>query len=146
MNLVSTTVRNTFTGIFANHFDTFANTGIGQSCIISKEPIKTMSYSGISMPGYNRPVSTSYTPVSGLFPCIVVPRTNNKDGQDAKINLKYTNDEINIKLNSDGHRFMSSGKTISVFVNNRFYNQFSLDRTQDYFGLVYYYYNLVGAD
>lgn len=147
MNLVTGSTLSTFTGYFANHFDTFAANG--NYCIINKEPIRVVTYNNITLPGYNsEPIDESYIPVSGYFPCVIVKdfRKEHLDKVESNTNTRVSNYDLKIKLNSDGYNFMESGKTISVYVDDRLFKKYSLDKKQNYFGLKYYYYDLKVVD
>ncbi len=150
MNLVTGSVLSSFTGIFSNHFDTFGASTNGNFCIINKEPIKTVSSYNISvLPGMdNQQIDESYTFVSGIYPCIIVKdfKKEHMDKVDNNLNLKKSNFDLKIKLNTDGYNYMESGATQNIIVENKIYKKFSLDKIQNFFGLKYYYYDLKAVD
>lgn len=148
MNLVTGSVKNTFTGIFANHFDTFsANTTI----TIFKEPIKEVIYTNNDnvYAGYGTNQLTesyNYIPVSGIFPAIEVVSKMENDLFSTQTKIRNPEKETLVKVKPDAKEYMDNGRTDKIVLNGKTYNDISLERVQNFFGLKYYYYNLKRTD
>lgn len=142
--LTSTDIKN-LTGVYSRHFETFS---AHSNVTVYKEPLKTLSLpSGVTWAGFTEdanPDNYSYSNVTGIYPCVVIDKNklqNNKTLED--VGLKIGQEQIVIKVERNCKDFIDQKPTMKLELNDgRVYNNYSLYTTQNYFGLMYYYYLL----
>ena len=147
MNLVTGTTQALFTGAFGNHFDTFsAHTDL----VIFKRPIKELTlpkedvYAGYGSNQYSQ--AFSFTEVSGVFPAMEI--VSKIENDTFGIQTKTRNPEIEtlVKVKPEAKDFIQNGGNDRFIINGKTYNDISLERVQNFFGLKYYYFNLKRTD
>lgn len=143
MNLVTGSILETFTGVFSNHFDTFSNNTV---ITVFKEPQKILSnpptdvYFGYSQ---NQDLeSITYVPVSGNFPAIQVFEKIENDTFALQTKTRNAESVVTIKVKPDAKDYINDGRNEKIILNGIAYNDVSFYRTQNYFGLKYFYYHL----
>ena len=145
MNLVQGSVKTDFTGAFGNHFDTFSD---GVNITVFKEPIQVIgtpiddNYAGYE----NSNPSITYIPVSGVFPAIKVFKKGGDDSYSIQTKVRNPEQIIRIKVKPDARDYIENGKNDCIMLNGNKYNDISTSDTQNFFGLVYYYYDLQKTD
>lgn len=142
---------NNVTNLTGAFFKLWQTTSANTNITIYKEPTRTLvasSYSGVTWAGFpGDSISENdytYTTVTGIFPTII--KDGNKPGNPEKLEdipIKLGRDQVIIKVERNAKDYIDSGKTEKIELNDgRVYNNFSLYSTQNYFGLIYYYYLL----
>ena len=136
-----------FTGILADHFDTFK-----RSIIIYKEPKKIINISASNnnvLAGYGESSDAeniSFVAVSGTFPALI----NYQGKQDlpyiSEVNSSASKGVIKMKVEQDARDYIKDGKTERVIVDGSSFNIISDDKLQNYLGLQYYVYFLEKTD
>ena len=141
---LTTTNIESLTGSFYRLWETMAYSSV----IVHKEPIRTLTApSGVTWAGFeesSNPDNYSYQVVTGIFPVIIKDGNKPSNGKELDgLNIKLTTEQVIIKVQRDARDFLESSKTEKLELNDgRVYNNFSLYSTQNYFGLMYYYYLL----
>ena len=144
-NLLANTDTSSFTGILADHFDTFK-----RDIVIYKEPKKVVSVSSNNvMAGYGESSDSSnvsFVAVSGVFSALV----NYQGKQDlpyiSDVSANTSKGMIKIKVEKDARDYIKDGKTERVIVDNSSFNIVSDDKLQNFLGLRYYVYFLEKTD
>ncbi len=136
-----------FTGILADHFDTFK-----RDIIVYKEPKKIINISASNnnvLAGYGESSDSeniSFIAVSGTFPALI----NYQGKQDlpyiAEVSSSASKGVIKMKVEQDARDYIKNGKTERVIVDNSSFNIISDDKLQNYLGLQYYVYFLEKTD
>ncbi len=143
-SLLSGSAITVLTGIFSRHFDTF---GAFQPIVVNKEPKKTTTTTtDPTMPGYGDESNTTnitYSPVSGVFPAIIVSDRNQRLDRFPETEHVLPNGITKIKILKNARDYIKNGKTESICINDITYNTISDDGFQNYLGLIYYYFTLV---
>lgn len=135
----------TLTGAYFKHFQTFK-----QQIVISKEPIKTeLTVNTTTSPvfGYQEESESSstytYTSVTGVFDAQVTSEMNQDTAQLEEIKNLIGHGLLRVKMQKDARDFIEDGrKTEKITYGGQTFNRYSLDAVQDFFGLVFYIYNL----
>lgn len=132
--------------IFQSHFEQFSS-GIGNFVSIVKQPISVISnYNSDVFAGFGNestPLQNiSYQAVSGVFPAIIIYPKMLQTKQFVQLKFNLDENEIIIKLDINGHKYMDNGKTEKLLVNGTFYNTEDTPTLQNYYGLRYWYYKL----
>lgn len=139
-SLVSSSVATAYTGILADHFDTFK-----REIVINKEPIKTVVDSDTpSYPGYGRrreEVSFTLTPVSGVYNAIVVYNTQTL-GNDPLVKYQFPEGTAYIKVESDAKDFITIRKTENIVIDGKVWNIDNTPRIQHFLGAKYYLFEI----
>lgn len=147
MNLVTGDVRTLFTGAFGNHFDTFS---AYTDLIIFKNPIKEpVLITEDVYAGYGTNQNSkdfNYTEVSGVFPVMEIVSKIENDTFGIQTRTRNPEMETTVKVKPDAKLFIENGGNDRFVINGKTYNDISLERVQNYFGLKYYYYNLKRTD
>ncbi len=147
MNLVTGEVLAQMTGLFGNHWDTFAR----HTIVVNKEPIINVVSNECPLPGYSvtsNPDNYTNIPVSGTFNVVRVYKYS-LDGQDivhSDIKTTFANIPVRIKVQEDCKDYIINGKTLNIQLEGQIYNQISMFKVQDYFGLRYYYFDLLSSN
>ena len=138
------------TGSLNDLFDTMSRT-----IIVNKEPIKIINTGAISSSpnplfGYGDaplPISEiTYQPISGSFPAVVVYKQRIGVGESISETTKIKDllDTNYIKVRNDGRDFIENGgKVESVYVDGRTFKLGDMRHMQVFFGLGFWYYELV---
>ncbi len=133
---------NTVTGIFQQHFDTFATNNI----TIFKEPKKIITTSpGNNLPGYDNSSiiqNVTYQQVSGVYPVLLVKDDNAEQKMMSQTRNMLGAGKIKVKVKKDCRNFILDGKNEILQIADVKYNVISEDSYQNYFGLEYYYFIL----
>jgi hypothetical protein len=141
MSLISSSEITSLTGTFAQHFDLFS-----RNITIFKEPKKSFSNtSQQGMAGYGNksiPNNITYTPVSGVYPAIVLDDLEQNESVFPETSQKIEEGVTVIKVKQDARDFILNGKTESVNVDGRTFNVKTNFSVQNYLGLQYYYFGL----
>ncbi len=142
-SFISASQLTTLTGIFARHFDTF---GILQAIIVNKQPKETKTISNDNnLPGYGQESNSSnivYTPVSGIFPAIVVAEREQKLNRFQETEFYIPQGVTRIKVKKDARDFIKNGRTENIVINDMTFNKITDDSFQNYLGLIFYYFSL----
>jgi hypothetical protein len=150
-NLLSQSQISSFTGIFGDHFDTFAD---HNEIVVFKEPIKNIVFATPNTsPGYpnynNENLSenqVTYTPVSGVYNAIVRHKKNNKFEFLPETRAVFFDGDIAIKVKQDARDYILQGRTENITINGRKYTISSDEWVQNFLGLKYYYFGLKTAN
>lgn len=134
-----------FTGIMADHFDTFSHERT-RLITIHKEPLRTL-VSPVTNPMYgyedSNSASYSYTPVTGIYPAIIMFNNPLKTADLEEIKIANSVGEVKIKVEPNCRDFIEDGRKNEKFVfDNKTFNVISNDGVQNFLGLVYYIYRL----
>ena len=151
-SLLSNLEIDTFTGIYAQHFDTFSysRTRLLQ---IHKEPTKTLvnapapAFYGYGQPPQAQLQNFVLTPVSGIYPVVV--NYEKKQNEIEIDEVKNTNEDgkVRIKVEKNCRDFIEDGKKNEKFVvDGNTFNQITSDNVQSFLGLKYYLYTLERTD
>jgi hypothetical protein len=137
------------TGILGNHFDTFTQNR-AVKITVYKEPIQQIVNVTGNLGDFLAGVddfNTSQTiqiPVSGQYPALIVSQ-NKFDVKDifSETKVRFADGAEIIKVEKDAADFIMSGKTTSIILEDKTYNQVQkYDRRQNFLGLQYYYFKL----
>jgi hypothetical protein len=144
-SLLTNVDTSSFTGILADHFDTFK-----RDITIYKEPLKIVNVSTNNvMAGYGESSDSeniSFVPVSGVFSALV----NYQGHQDlpyiAEVSSLASKGVVKIKVEKDARDYIQDGKTERVVVDDSSFNIVSDDKLQNFLGIHYYVYFLEKTD
>ena len=146
-NLLTNTDTSSFTGILADHFDTFK-----RNIIVYKEPKKVIDIAASNnnvMAGYGEssdPENVSFVTVSGTFPALV----NYQGKQDlpyiSEVSSNASKGVVKIKIDKEARDYIKDGKTERVVIDSTSFNIISDDKLQNFLGLQYYVYFLEKTD
>ena len=144
-NLLANTDTSSFTGILADHFDTFK-----KDIVIYKEPKKVVNVSSNSvMAGYGEnsdSSNVSFVAVSGAFSALVTYQGKQDLPYISDVSANISKGMIKIKVEKDARDYIKNGKTERVVVDNSSFNIVSDDKLQNFLGLKYYVYFLEKTD
>ena len=143
-NLLTNVDTSSFTGILADHFDTFK-----RDIVIYKEPKKVVNVGGSkAMAGYGTSAekNITYIAVSGVFNALI----NYQGKQDlpyiAELSSTASKGIVKIKVEKNARDYISTGKTERVIIDSNSFNIVSDDKLQNFLGLQYYVYFLEKTD
>lgn len=147
-SLLSTSQIASLTGQFDRLWDTMSQF---RSIVVNKQPLQTISNVSLNpYPGYSDPViqeNITYTPVSGVYPCIAMYDKPGKEGetfQETKVSLGKG--KVRIKVKPEAANFINNTPTVSIILDGNTYTTISDDGIQNYLGLMYHYYLLERTD
>lgn len=146
-SFLDSTVTAQFTGLLYRHFETFSDY---RNLVIHKEPLKTITnYGNSAFPGYENetsPENITYTPVSGVYPAIVVFNDKSTDQALTELNTAIPDNTIRVKVKEDARNFISNGKNELFEIDGLHFNEVMNERVQNYLGLKFYIYTLKRSD
>lgn len=82
----------------------------------------------------------SYTPVSGVFPSIVLYPSDLSTQNSLEFKFTLTSNDLQIKVQKNCTDFLLNGKTECILINGLTYNSTPSFKIQNYLGLLYYYF------
>jgi|TARA_R100000278_G_C5448098_1_gene156279 hypothetical protein len=147
-SLVTDEDKHGFTGMLADHFDTFK-----QEIVVFKAPVKVLQNvtSNDSYAGYGESSNQQefeYVSVSGVYNAIV--NYNNPEQMDVGDdigNIMIARGTVRIKVEQDARDFILNGSsTEAIKIDGNTYNKVTDDSVQNYLGLKYYVFYLEKTD
>lgn len=141
-SLLSSTDTTTYTGIFANHFDTFK-----RIIRVHKEPKKTFTLTPAPTvyPGYGGSSTESHvtlTPVYEDFDAIVSYGRIEEQQEFTETRTLIEQDRVKIKVENTARNYINQGKTENIEIDGNLFNVVSSESIQHFLGLKYYYFQL----
>jgi len=149
MDLLTSIQRYEVTGAFYDFFQTMSS-GNNNFISVIKQPINVINnqdenvLAGFGAESMNIK-DVTYQPVTGVFPALILYPNDLKSQQFAQLKFELDENQVMIKVEQRTRDFILNGRTERIIANDVIYNTNIIPKTQNFFGLKFYYFKLTST-